>query len=162
RRAARDHDGRIGMLALELADGLARLPHRLRRHRAGIDDDGVGESGRLRLATDHFRLIGVEPAAEGDDVDPHLAPLISTTPALRRPGAGEPAWCWGPAPFYPQPPAGRPPRRRAAEDPRPGGRARRRAGGRAASLGEACAALPGAQDEVIAGSHARERNVRAL
>src|SRR6266478_2729603 len=79
RRAARDHDGRIGMLALELADGLARLPHRLRRHRAGIDDDGIGEPGRLRLAADHLRLIGIEPAAEGDDVDAHWVALMSNS-----------------------------------------------------------------------------------
>src|SRR5262249_60720340 len=79
RRTARNHDGRIGMLALELADRLARLPHRLRRHRAGIDDDGIGEPGRLRLATDHLALIGVEPAAEGDDVDAHWAALMSNS-----------------------------------------------------------------------------------
>src|SRR3984893_2913663 len=79
RRAARDHDGRVGMLALELADRLARLPHRLRRHRAGIDDDRIGEPGRLRLAADHLRLIGVEPAAEGDDVDAHWVALISNS-----------------------------------------------------------------------------------
>jgi hypothetical protein len=79
RRAARDHDGRIGMLALELADGLARLPHRLRRHRAGIDDDGIGEPSRLRLAADHLRLIGVEPAAEGDDIDAHWVALTSNS-----------------------------------------------------------------------------------
>src|SRR5262249_32858368 len=79
RRAARDHDERIGMLALELADRLARLPHRLRRHRAGIDDDGIGEPSRLRLAADHLRLIGVEPTAEGDDVDAHWVALMSNS-----------------------------------------------------------------------------------
>src|SRR5215472_13982553 len=79
RRAARDHDGRVGMLALELADGLARLPHRLRRHRASIDDDGTGEPGPLRLAADHLRLISVEPAAEGDDVDAHWVALMSNS-----------------------------------------------------------------------------------
>src|SRR5262249_19305715 len=60
-------------------DGLARLPHRLRRHRAGIDDDGTGEPGRLRLAADHLRLIGVEPAAEGDDIDAHWVALMSNS-----------------------------------------------------------------------------------
>src|SRR5229473_2680436 len=79
RRAARDHDGRVGILALELADRLARLPHRLRRHRAGIDDDRIGEPGRLRLAADHLRLIGVEPAAEGDDIDAHWVALTSNS-----------------------------------------------------------------------------------
>ena len=79
RRAARDHDGRVGMLALELADRLARLPHRLRRDRARIDDDHIGKPGRLRLAADHLRLIGVEPAAEGDDIDAHWVALTSNS-----------------------------------------------------------------------------------
>ena len=62
----------VGPLALEPADGLARLPHRFRRHRAGVDDDRIVDHAcRLRLAADHFRLVGVEPAAEGDDVDAH-------------------------------------------------------------------------------------------
>ena len=71
RRAARDHDAHRGTLALEPANGLARLAHRLRRHRAGVDDDRLDHACRLCLAADHFRLIGVEPAAEGDDVDAH-------------------------------------------------------------------------------------------
>ena len=62
-----------GPLALEPADGLARLAHRLGGHRAGVDDDGVGDARGLRLAADHLRLVGVEPAAEGDDVDAHRA-----------------------------------------------------------------------------------------
>src|SRR5262249_61996190 len=77
RRAARAHAGRGGMLALDLADRLARLPHRLRRDRAGIDDDHIGKPGCLRLAADHLRLIGVEPAAEGDDIDAHWVALAS-------------------------------------------------------------------------------------
>src|SRR5260370_428389 len=44
---------------------------------------------------------------------------------------------------------------------RPGG-ARRSAGGGGAGLGEAGATLPGAQDEVVARRHLRERNVRAF
>src|SRR5256886_1960813 len=70
-RAARDHYARRGMLALEPADGLARLPHRLGRYRAGIDDEGIREARRLRLTADHLSLIGIEAAAESDDVDAH-------------------------------------------------------------------------------------------
>ena len=62
---------RLRALAPQRADGLARLAHRLRRDRAGIDHHGIGEAGALRLAADHFRFGGIEPAAEGDDVDAH-------------------------------------------------------------------------------------------
>ena len=50
RRAAGDHDARARPLARELADRLARLPHRLGGHRAGVDHDGVGEARRLAPA----------------------------------------------------------------------------------------------------------------
>ena len=49
RRAAGDHDLRAGALALEPADRLARLPHRLGGHRAGVDHDRVVEAGAPRL-----------------------------------------------------------------------------------------------------------------
>ncbi len=76
-----------GPLAAQRPDGLARLTHRLRRHRAGIDHDGVGEAGALRLAADHFRFGGIEPAAEGDDVDAHrhAAPAPANKAASKRP-----------------------------------------------------------------------------
>ena len=45
RRAAGDDDARVRPLALDAADGLARLPHRFRGHRAGIDDHRVVEAG---------------------------------------------------------------------------------------------------------------------
>ena len=61
------------LLALQPADRLPRLPHGFRRHRAGVDDDRVVETGARRLRADHFRLVGVEPAAEGDDLDAHDA-----------------------------------------------------------------------------------------
>src|SRR5262249_49153453 len=41
--------------------------------------DGIGEPGPLRLAADHLRLIGVEPAAEGDDVNAHWVALMSNS-----------------------------------------------------------------------------------
>src|SRR5262249_37539426 len=56
---------------------LARLPHRFGGDRAGVDHHGVGEAGSGRLAADHLGLVGVEPAAEGDDVDAHVAPAFA-------------------------------------------------------------------------------------
>src|SRR5215468_1503100 len=52
---------------------------RAARNRAGIDHDGIGEPGGVRLAADHLRLIGVEPAAEGNDVDAHWVALMSNS-----------------------------------------------------------------------------------
>ena len=63
-----------GPLAAKPADGLARLPHRFAGDRAGVDDHGIGNAGGVGLAADHLRLVGVEPAAEGDDIDAHAAP----------------------------------------------------------------------------------------
>ncbi len=71
RGAAGDDDLRLRPVAAQRADRLARLTHRFRRYRASIDDDGVGKTGGLRLAADHFRFGGVEPAAESDDLDAH-------------------------------------------------------------------------------------------
>ncbi len=71
RGAARDQDAARGVLALELADGLARLAHRFGRHGAGVDHHGVAQ---LRLAgaqPDRLALIGIEAAAERDDVQRH-------------------------------------------------------------------------------------------
>ena len=70
-RAAGHHDLRIGALALEAADALPRLPHGFRRHRAGVDDDGIFHAGLRGGVADHLQLVGVEPAAECDDVDAH-------------------------------------------------------------------------------------------
>ncbi len=54
RRAAGDDDAGLRPLAARAADRLARLALRLRGHRAGVDDDGVGEAGARGLATDHL------------------------------------------------------------------------------------------------------------
>src|SRR3954467_6328595 len=59
------------MLALEPADRLPRLRHGLVGDRAAVDDDGVVETGALRLARNHFGFEGVEAATEGDDFDRH-------------------------------------------------------------------------------------------
>ena len=68
RRAAGDEHPRVWPLALEPADRLARLAYRLSRDRAGVDHDGIAEPRALGVAADHFRLVGVEPAPEGDHV----------------------------------------------------------------------------------------------
>ena len=74
RRAAGDDDARGGPLAFDPADALARLPHRFRRHRAGVDYHRIVESAGG--TADRFRLGDIEPAAEGDDVDGHEAPAL--------------------------------------------------------------------------------------
>jgi len=71
RCATRDHDARAGALAPDTPHALLRLPHRFCRHRAGVDDDGVAQAGRDRRAADDLRFEGVEPAAEGDDINAH-------------------------------------------------------------------------------------------
>src|SRR5215475_1279765 len=87
RGAAGHHDRRAGTLALEAADRLARLPYRLFRHRTGIHNDGIGQTGTLRLTADHLALKGIESAAEGDDIDTHRFAL-----ALNRAGSNFPSY----------------------------------------------------------------------
>ena len=41
----------------------------LRRHRAGVDDHRAVEPGGVRMLAHDLRFVGVEPAAEGDDLD---------------------------------------------------------------------------------------------
>src|SRR5262249_57549309 len=84
-RGGGDREGGVGAPGLEPADRLARLPHRLGRHRAGVDHDRLGEAGRLRLPPDHLRLAGVEPATEGDDIDAHAAPALANNAGSKRP-----------------------------------------------------------------------------
>ncbi len=69
RRAAGDDDARARPLAPRAADRLARLAHGFRRHRAGVEDHRVFEAGFGRARLHAFRLIGVQTAAEGDDLD---------------------------------------------------------------------------------------------
>ena len=47
RRAAGNDDACTRPFALDAADGLLRLAHRLRRHRTGIHDDRIVEAGRM-------------------------------------------------------------------------------------------------------------------
>src|SRR6185369_5967016 len=69
RRTACHHDLGIGTLAPRLHDRLPRLAHGLRRHRAGIDDHRVVEARGVGVLSHDLRLIGIEPAAEGDELD---------------------------------------------------------------------------------------------
>ena len=87
RGAARHHDRRAGALALEAADGLTRLPYGLFRHRTGIDNDGIDQTGTIRLTADHLALISIEPATEGDDIDAHRLALT-----LNRAGSNLPSY----------------------------------------------------------------------
>jgi hypothetical protein len=90
RGAAGDDDAGGGMIAPRLADRLAGLTHRLAGDRTGVDDDSTAgefaEPGLGRRLAHHFRFIGVEPAAEGNDVDCHQA--ASASSRLHSPVAG--------------------------------------------------------------------------
>src|SRR5262249_36809050 len=66
-RAARNDDARRGVLTPRPADRLARLAHGLSGHRAGVDDDSLGDSRGGGLAKHDLGLVGVEAAAEDDD-----------------------------------------------------------------------------------------------
>src|SRR5690349_6594419 len=74
-------------------DRLTRLALGLRRHRTGVDDDRLGERGRM--VAHHLALIGVQTAAEGQHLNGHAGyaarsmvpvkaiatgPVISTLP----------------------------------------------------------------------------------
>ena len=89
-RAAGDDDARSGTLALEPADRLPRLRHRLVGDGTAVDDDGVGETRGLRFAPDHFGLERIQPTAEGDDLDRHIRRRLRTArdrtcPRIRTP-----------------------------------------------------------------------------
>ena len=79
RRASRHDDAGGRVFAARLADCLPRLAFGFRRHRAGVEDDGIAEPRRFGMGAHHFRLIGVEAAAEGDDLGPlrHALPVRS-------------------------------------------------------------------------------------
>jgi hypothetical protein len=71
RGAAGDDDFSRWVLATRPADRLPRLPHRLRRHRAGVDEDRVGKPGLLRAGHHRARLRGVQTTAEGEGGEGH-------------------------------------------------------------------------------------------
>ena len=66
--AAGDDDFGPGPLALDAADGLAGLPHRLRRHRAGVDDDEIASPTSQGGAAHRLGFDEIEPAPEGDEL----------------------------------------------------------------------------------------------
>ena len=70
-RAAGDDDARQGIALTVLADFLTRLAHRFAGHRAGVDHDGRIETGPTAMGTHHLALIGVQPAAEIDNLERH-------------------------------------------------------------------------------------------
>ena len=65
--AAGHDDTGSRVFAAGTADCLARLAGRLGRHRAGVENDGIPDIRTAEPGADHFRFIGIEPAAEGDD-----------------------------------------------------------------------------------------------
>src|SRR5262249_26690174 len=71
RRAAGHDNARIGPLALQAADRLPRLRHRLIGDGAAVDDNRLLEARALGLPRDHLGFERVEAAAEGDDFDAH-------------------------------------------------------------------------------------------
>src|SRR5215471_1387320 len=91
RRAPGDDDPHLRALALEPTDGLTRLAFGLAGDRAGIDDHHIAnacgaKTGCSGIAADNLGFIGVEPAAEGDDVDAHVvAPAASNSAGSNRP-----------------------------------------------------------------------------
>jgi hypothetical protein len=77
RRAAGDDDTRLRPVAMRATDRLPRLPLRLGRHRAGVDDDGVVQpAGQV---AHHLALIGIEPAAKRQNIDSHAGKSSSST-----------------------------------------------------------------------------------
>ncbi len=68
RRATSHDDGRVGIIAPRLADGLARLAHRFACHRTGVDDDSRSQPGARAMLAHDFRLVGIQAAAECEDL----------------------------------------------------------------------------------------------
>ncbi len=99
RRAARDHDLCVRPRPPRLPDRLPRLPHGFRRHRAGVHDHRVGEARGARMLAHDLRFIGVQPAAEGDDVDIRHGWRLSTKNGPQRGSGrgGTPVQPWIPA-----------------------------------------------------------------
>ncbi len=69
RGATGDDDGGGRAFALGAADGLAGLALGLGGDRAGVDDHGVGQV--RGVAADDLALVGVQAAAEGQDLGGH-------------------------------------------------------------------------------------------
>src|SRR5262249_21121100 len=85
RRATSNDNARIRLFPFEAADGLFCLTYRFRRYCARIHDNRIVDTGSGRLAPDHFRLIGVQTAAECDDIDSHDTPALAKSVGSKRP-----------------------------------------------------------------------------
>src|SRR5690606_28243605 len=87
---AGDDDARLRVVAPRLADRLLGLPHRLAGDGAGVDDDRsafqCAKPRRVGFAAHDFRLIGIEPAAGGDDL--HRLPTTAFSAPRQAPVAG--------------------------------------------------------------------------
>ena len=173
RRAARDDDAAPGRSRLSL-----RIAWRDWRTASAVTAQVLTTTvsvkpAAARLAADHLRLVGIEPAAEGDDVDAHAAPAFVTADAANSAGSNRPSYSYSTGPVIStwssrsrhsiaEIAARQRHRHRAAGAAEARRRHRRRAGGRAAGLGQAGAALPGAHDDVLARHHLRKRDIGAL
>ena len=154
----------FGLLAARLADRLPGLAHGFGGDRAGVEDHRAivepAKPGGFGLAAHHLGFIGVEPAAEGDDVDRHqAAPCCSRAHDAGRRIEAAGKFPFGRAghddmvvvaPFDREVAAGHGDRHCAAGAPGAGGADGGGAGGRAAGLGQPGAALPGADRDRFA------------
>ena len=82
RGAAGDDDLGFRMLTARLANRLPRLAHAFRRHRAGVDDHRGPEPGVAGMLAHDLGFVGIEPAAEGDDLDLRHVAASNTKLAL--------------------------------------------------------------------------------
>ena len=85
RSTTSNDDTCMRLFALETAYGLPGLTNRFRGHRARVDHNGIINAGSGCCASNDFQLVGVQPAAEGDDVDAHDAPAFTKSAGSKRP-----------------------------------------------------------------------------
>ena len=157
--AAGGDDGCLGVLPPGAADRLACLSLGLASDRTGIDDDALGQARSTRTAAHDLRLVGVEPAAHGDDLEPtHPG---STPVKLEAVGAGHLDMAVL-APDDPQRATVEDNVDIAPGDPPPRACYRCGAGAGAAGARQAGAALPHAEPETVFGKALGNANVRAL
>ena len=79
------HDPGVGVFAAQTPDGLARLAFGLGGDGAGVDDNRVLRICFVEMAADDLGFIGIEAAAEGDDVT-HRRPPVPAPGCRHRQG----------------------------------------------------------------------------